>query len=162
MYTQTLRRYLPSQIATFCLTFAALSLLDPSNAKATRSFADWAFPAKVSLFLLPGFAVVLHVICSFFVSTEITKGERCENTEHKSQIDDTRVTETVKIKFRRPSIAWPTVFLAIGSVLGFFGSVWFGHRCNGSMARLAAMFTSAVSIFLCFTPLHEAVHSSVQ
>lgn len=76
-------------------------------------------------------------------------------------IDPTRkrLVDVDKSDLRRPGIAWPTVLLALCSVVGWFISVTCGIL--GVFSPWIAIPVSTICIFVAFTPMHDAVHYSV-
>lgn len=56
-------------------------------------------------------------------------------------------------------MAWPTVLLAIASVLGY--AALFVLVVNGSLPLLAAFLIASYLVYAIYTPLHEAVHKNI-
>uniref|UniRef100_A0A7S2LX97 Fatty acid desaturase domain-containing protein n=1 Tax=Zooxanthella nutricula TaxID=1333877 RepID=A0A7S2LX97_9DINO len=62
-------------------------------------------------------------------------------------------------ELHRPAIAWPTVLLAAVS-LGLWVSVAYVGNARG-WPLCATLPASALSVYMSFTPLHEATHSNI-
>lgn len=59
----------------------------------------------------------------------------------------------------QPTVAWPTVFLATVGLLLWLGSAYVGIAWSLSLWMTFPI--SAAAIYMCFTPMHDATHSSV-
>eukprot|EP00931_Biecheleriopsis_adriatica_P047818 TRINITY_DN275_c0_g1_i1.p1 TRINITY_DN275_c0_g1~~TRINITY_DN275_c0_g1_i1.p1 ORF type:complete len:331 (-),score=41.73 TRINITY_DN275_c0_g1_i1:75-1022(-) len=64
-----------------------------------------------------------------------------------------------KGSLHQPTIAWPTVLLAIVSIALWLGSAWAGIVLSAPLWITFPL--STLSIYMAFTPMHDATHSSV-
>jgi len=58
-----------------------------------------------------------------------------------------------------PEIAWPTIALAVGLVAGFAGTT--ALAAEGSLPTAMAALINTVILYAIYTPLHDAIHSSI-
>lgn len=68
-------------------------------------------------------------------------------------------TATQLARAHESSIAWPTIFLCIAVVLGFWGVAW--AAASGLLSLWWAVPINALLAYAAYTPAHEAVHGNV-
>lgn len=74
-------------------------------------------------------------------------------------MESTVARETEAAKRNMPEIAWPTILLAAGLLVGFALSCWAG--LSGVWPMWASTLVNIVVIYAIYTPLHDASHFAV-
>ena len=123
-----------------------------------RLHSNWRAVAGVLLFhnvLAIFMSVLLHRWASRCHGQQVPK---VQTSGEKNRTDTRRVLK-LAAQLRRPAIAYPTVLLSLLSC----GS-WAFCVVGGSLGRIStplAFAGAAVSTFVAFTPMHDAVHNAV-
>ena len=95
-----------------------------------------------------------HIIClrSQFKTGLALQLEKRSPPAPRPRLDASKISP-------RPDIAWPTVALALVALALWVVS--FAARIAGVLGGSSGFCVAFVSAFVCFTPLHDAVHNSV-
>lgn len=143
------------------LTLGTLASLDPHNPKASGRLSSEAAAGAAYLgALLVGLVLFSWVRILLFPSAGKRSVDEPEARADRGEGSwRTALAKAHSPAHLRPRVAWPTIALAAAGLGTWIGAAWLGH--TGLLSTPFASLLCTVGIFLCFTPMHDAVHGAV-